>query len=85
MAVPRVGGTRLWLSWTGLETDLIFNKGLELPGFAAFPLLESEEGRGWLRAAYAEQLRVAERAGVSRERDLDGEYRSCRGAGLWVG
>ena len=29
----------------GLETDLIFNHGLELPEFAAFDLLKDEEGR----------------------------------------
>lgn len=33
----------------GLETDLIFNRGIDLPGFAAFPLLDSEAGRDVLR------------------------------------
>ena len=29
----------------GLETDLIYNRGFDLPDFAAFPLLEGERGR----------------------------------------
>jgi hypothetical protein len=34
----------------GLETTLIFHDGFELPDFAAFILLDSEEGRAALRA-----------------------------------
>ena len=34
----------------GLETDLIFNHGIDLPDFAAFPLLGQERGRALLRA-----------------------------------
>ena len=33
----------------GLETDMIFNRGLELPEFAAFTLLDSEAGKAHLR------------------------------------
>ena len=29
----------------GLETDLIFNKGIDLPEFAAFDLLKSSDGK----------------------------------------
>ena len=33
----------------GLETDLIFNRGVDLPCFASFPLVRTEEGRSHLR------------------------------------
>ena len=33
----------------GLETDLIFHHGADLPEFAAFPLVEDEGGRALLR------------------------------------
>jgi len=33
----------------GLETSLIFHQGLDLPHFAAFPLVESDDGRAALR------------------------------------
>jgi homocysteine S-methyltransferase len=37
-----------WLTDAGLETVMIFLEGLELPYFAAFTLLDSEEGRAAL-------------------------------------
>src|SRR4051794_10513429 len=48
----------------GLETDLIFHSGAELPEFAAFPLLEDEHGRGLLTRYYDGYARIAARAGV---------------------
>jgi S-methylmethionine-dependent homocysteine/selenocysteine methylase len=38
----------LWLTDAGAETALIFHQGVDLPGFATFPLLESESGRAAL-------------------------------------
>lgn len=38
----------LFLDYAGMETDIIFNRGRDLPGFAAYPLLESEDGRKML-------------------------------------
>ena len=46
----------------GLETDLIFNHGLDLPEFAAFPLLDSESGRAVLRDYYASYADIAAHA-----------------------
>jgi S-methylmethionine-dependent homocysteine/selenocysteine methylase len=40
----------------GLETTLIFDHGLGLPSFAAFPLLDSEGGRNALRAYWEPYL-----------------------------
>lgn len=48
----------------GLETDLIFLRGIELPEFAAFPLLDSAEGRAVLDAYYSDYLEIARRAGA---------------------
>jgi homocysteine S-methyltransferase len=39
----------LWLTDAGAETALIFHQGVDLPGFATFPLLESETGKAALR------------------------------------
>ncbi|WP_240705197.1 homocysteine S-methyltransferase family protein [Pacificoceanicola onchidii] len=35
----------LFLTYVGMETDLIFNQGVDLPGFASYPLLKTPEGR----------------------------------------
>jgi hypothetical protein len=47
-----------------METDLIFNRGVDLPGFASYPLLETEEGRETLRGYYAQLMDIARRNGV---------------------
>ncbi|MGB3858216.1 MAG: homocysteine S-methyltransferase family protein, partial [Ornithinimicrobium sp.] len=60
--LPQLEST--YLSDGGLETDLLFNHGVELPEFAAFPLLESDEGRTTLRTYYDEYLAIARRDGV---------------------
>ncbi len=56
------GDGSLWLTDAGAETALIFHQGVDLPGFATFPLLESETGRAALRE-YIEPF-----LGLARER-----------------
>jgi homocysteine S-methyltransferase len=48
----------------GMETDLIFHHGADLPCFAAFPLVETDEGRALLTAYYDGYAAVARRAGA---------------------
>jgi len=52
-----------FLSDTGLETDLIFNRGLDLPQFAAFVLLDDPDGQQALEAYFRDHVRVAGEAG----------------------
>jgi len=47
----------------GLETDLIFHHGVDLPEFAAFPLVDAEYGRNLLRRYYDGYADVARKAG----------------------
>jgi homocysteine S-methyltransferase len=47
------------LTDAGLETVLLFEEGIELPHFAAFPLLDDEQGRAALRRYYEPFLRLA--------------------------
>lgn len=54
----------VFLTYTGMETDLIYNKGVDLPGFAAHPLLASREGQDWLRPYYDSQIALAQVAGI---------------------
>jgi S-methylmethionine-dependent homocysteine/selenocysteine methylase len=48
----------------GLETDLIFHRGLDLPEFAAFPLVDTEDGRWLLTRYYDAYAEVAAKAGA---------------------
>lgn len=50
---------RVYLTDGGLETTLFFVQGLELPGFAAFPLLLSDEGRTRLENYFDPYIRMA--------------------------
>ena len=43
----------------GLETSLIFHQGIDLPLFAAFPLVQREDGRAALRAYWEPYLALA--------------------------
>ena len=47
-----------WVTDGGLETDLLFHRGIDLPEFAAFPLVEDERAQV-LRAYYADYVAVA--------------------------
>ena len=53
----------------GLETDLIYHHGVELPDFAAFPLLDDEHGRELLLRYYGEYVDIARRAGTAVQLD----------------
>jgi S-methylmethionine-dependent homocysteine/selenocysteine methylase len=52
------------LTDAGLETVLVFDEGFELPCFAAFPLVDTDEGRAAMRRYYVPFLELA------RDRDV---------------
>src|SRR5438045_1557737 len=62
--LPQLSGPGLFVTDGGLETELIFHDGLELPCFAAFPLLENAEGRTRLRRYYDGYLAIAREHGA---------------------
>lgn len=53
-----------WVTDGGLETDLIFNRGIDLPEFASFPLLEDASGTEALRSYFTEYVAIAAAAGA---------------------
>jgi homocysteine S-methyltransferase len=61
--LPHLAGP-LFLADGGLETTLIFHEGVDLPEFAAFPLLDTAEGRELLRRYYSDYLELARRHGL---------------------
>jgi S-methylmethionine-dependent homocysteine/selenocysteine methylase len=62
--LPQLGG-RPVVTDGGLETDLIYHHGVELPDFAAFVLVDDERGRDLLRSYYDGYIDVARRAGTA--------------------
>ncbi|HEY8611958.1 MAG TPA: homocysteine S-methyltransferase family protein [Roseomonas sp.] len=62
-ALPQLGG-KTFLTDGGMETTLIFHEGLDLPHFASFILLETEEGRRQLRRYHEAYLAIARDRGL---------------------
>lgn len=61
--LPQLDG-RLFLTDGGIETTLIFHEGLDLPAFAAFVLLEDEDGTETLRRYYEPYATLAREQGL---------------------
>lgn len=53
-----------FLSDGGLETTLVFHRGIDLPAFAAFPLLDDLKGREELTEYYETYLAIARERGL---------------------
>jgi homocysteine S-methyltransferase len=49
----------------GLETWLVFDKGIDLPVFAAYPLVASPEGRALFNEYYEHYVAIAQTAGAA--------------------
>ena len=63
LSLPSVGGTS-YVTDGGLETDLIYHRGFDLEEFAAFPLLDDEQGRAALVDYYSDYADIARRSGA---------------------
>jgi S-methylmethionine-dependent homocysteine/selenocysteine methylase len=62
-SLPQLGGG-MFVTDGGLETELVFHDGIDLPAFAAFPLLDSPDTRDRLRRYYDGYLAIARRHGA---------------------
>jgi S-methylmethionine-dependent homocysteine/selenocysteine methylase len=62
--LPQLDADRPFLADGGLETTLIFHRGIDLPHFAAFHLLRDESGREELREYFEPYVELA------REREV---------------
>lgn len=54
----------LFLAYVGMETDLIFNRGIDLPGFASYPLMETEESRDVLKSYLKNMITLGKDTGL---------------------
>lgn len=54
----------VFIAYVGMETDLIFTQGIDLPGFASFPLLETEAGRITLKSYYRDLIELGKATGI---------------------
>ena len=56
--LPQLGG-EVFLTDSGLETDLIFNQGFDLPEFASFVLVDDARGTAALEAYFRRHVDIA--------------------------
>ena len=83
-SLPQLAGDRVFLTDGGLETTLIFHRGLDLPEFAAFPLLDDADGRATLRDYFRPYLAAARARGAGFVLDT-ATWRANRDWGAQVG
>ena len=62
-ALPQLGGD-LFLTDGGIETSMIALEGMDLPEFAAFPLLADPRGVAALRRYFRSYVEIARRHGT---------------------
>jgi S-methylmethionine-dependent homocysteine/selenocysteine methylase len=62
--LPHLDSDRPFVADGGLETTLIFQRGIDLPCFAAFDLLKDDVGRNELRAYFEPYVAIARERGV---------------------
>ena len=55
--------TGLFLAYVGMETDLIFTRGIDLPGFASYPLMQTADGREVLEGYLTDMIELAREMG----------------------
>lgn len=67
MSIPRSGfpnvGADLLLAYAGMETDLIFTHGIDLPGFASYLLLDTDDGQMLVRGYLKDMIALAKTSG----------------------
>ena len=81
-ALPQMSG-RPVVTDGGLETDLIYHHGVELPHFAAFPLVDDDRGRepaARLLRRLRRHRQTGRRRPATRDADVAGEQRLGRPA-----
>jgi homocysteine S-methyltransferase len=61
-ALPQLSG-EVFLTESGLETDLIFNEGFDLPEFASFILVDDQRGTAALEAYFRRHVDIAVKHG----------------------
>jgi len=57
-------GNDIFACYTGMDTDLIYNRGIDLPGFASYPLLSNPEHKNILREYYSNLVDLAREQNV---------------------
>ncbi len=61
--LPQLGND-IFACYTGMDTDIIYNRGIDLTGFASYTLLSTDEGKSRLREYYSNLMALARELNV---------------------
>ena len=61
--LPQLGND-IFACYTGMDTELLYNRGIDLPGFASYPLLLTVDGKNLLREYYSNLVKLAREQNV---------------------
>ena len=61
--LPQLGND-IFACYTGMDTELLYNRRIDLPGFASYPLLSTLEGKIILREYYSNLVELAREQNV---------------------
>lgn len=62
--LPQLGND-IFACYTGMDTDIIYKRGIDLPGFASYPLLSTLEGKNIIREYYTNLVTLARELSVA--------------------
>lgn len=81
--LPQLDGG-VFLTDSGLETHMIFNEGYDLPLFAAYTMLETDQGMATMRAYYRRHIDIARSHGTGYVLEAP-TWRASRAWGTQIG
>jgi S-methylmethionine-dependent homocysteine/selenocysteine methylase len=58
-------GNDIFACYTGMDTDILYNHGIDLPGFASYPLLSNPEHKKIIKEYYSNLVDLAREQNVS--------------------
>ena len=61
--LPQLGND-IFACYTGMDTDILYNRGIDLPGFASYPLLSNSKHKNILREYYSGLVDLAREQNV---------------------
>lgn len=62
--LPQLGND-IFACYTGMDTDIIYNGEIDLPGFTSYPLLLTVEGKNILREYYTNLVELARELSIT--------------------
>ena len=64
--LPQLGND-IFACYTGMDTEIIYKRGIDLPGFASYPLLSTSEGKMYFARSLSENRHFGQKRGIFKK------------------